>query len=64
MDVRRGKGREEVFKVGYWKIVSVNQVGLFVGLTPECEACRKSLDVSLCANKYKWQQSLTTLKYI
>ncbi|KRY03263.1 hypothetical protein T12_15175 [Trichinella patagoniensis] len=39
---------------GYWKIVSVNQVGLFVGLTRECKACRKSLDVTLCANNYKW----------
>ncbi|KRY04053.1 hypothetical protein T01_14383 [Trichinella spiralis] len=39
----------------------MRDVGIFVNLTRECEACRKSLDVSLCANKCKWQQSLTTL---
>ncbi|KRY28535.1 hypothetical protein T03_9227 [Trichinella britovi] len=50
MDVRKGEGGEEV--------------DLSVGLTRECEACGKSFDVSLCANKYKWQQSLLTLKYI
>ncbi|KRY07364.1 hypothetical protein T12_11943 [Trichinella patagoniensis] len=27
----------------YWKIVSVNQVDLFVGLTRECEACQKTI---------------------
>ncbi|KRY03102.1 hypothetical protein T12_17104 [Trichinella patagoniensis] len=32
-------------------MVPFNQVGLYVGLTRECKACRKSLDVTLCANK-------------
>ncbi|KRY22246.1 hypothetical protein T12_5726 [Trichinella patagoniensis] len=49
---------------GYWKIVSVNQVDLFVGLTLECEAWQKIISVSLCANMHKRQKSQTTLKYI
>ncbi|KRZ57548.1 hypothetical protein T02_1879, partial [Trichinella nativa] len=34
---------------GYWKIVSVNQVDVFVGLMGECEAWQKIISVSLVA---------------